>query len=80
MVFADTGSHGPGVSAAAAIAVEIVRAKPDKVGFAVQSRQWVVERVSACISPNRRLWKDAEATITSVTAFLYATAVLILFR
>jgi putative transposase len=55
MVFADTGSHGPCVSAAAAIAVEIVRAKPDKVGFAMQPRQRVVERVSACISRNRRL-------------------------
>jgi len=32
------------------------------------------------ISRNRRLWRDAEATIHSATAFLYAAAVMILVR
>jgi putative transposase len=39
-----------------------------------------VERFFAWISRNRRLWKDAEATIESATAFLYAAAVMILVR
>lgn len=46
------------------IAVEIVRRKPDQIGFAVQPRRWVVERFFfAWINRNRRLRKDAEATI-----------------
>jgi transposase len=57
-----------------------VRRKPDQVGFAVQPRRWVVERFFAWISRNRRPWKDAEATIKSATAFLYAAAVMILVR
>jgi transposase len=79
-VFADAGYQGPRLAAATCIAVEIVRRKPDQIGFAVQPRRWVVERFFAWISRNRRLWKDAEATIASATAFLYAAAVLILIR
>ncbi len=52
------------------IAVEIVRAKPDQVGFAVQPRRWVVERFFAWIGRNRRLAKDFEGTIESARAFL----------
>jgi putative transposase len=54
------------------IAVEIVRKNPNQVGFAVQSRRWVVERFFAWIGRNRRLTKDFEATIDSARAFLYA--------
>lgn len=79
-VFADAGYQGPRLARATSIAVEIVRRKPDQIGFAVQPRRWVVERFFAWISRNRRLWKDAEATIASATAFLYAAAVLILVR
>jgi putative transposase len=79
-VFADAGYQGPRVAAATDIAVEIVRRKPDQTGFAVQPRRWVVERFFAWINRNRRLWKDAEATIESATAFLYAAAVMILIR
>lgn len=79
-VFADAGYQGPRVAEATSIAVEIVKRKPDQVGFAVQPRRWVVERFFAWISRNRRLWKDAEATIESATAFLYAAAVMILVR
>ena len=42
---------------ATCIAIEIVRAKPDQVGFAVQPRRWVVERFFAWINRNRRLAK-----------------------
>ena len=79
-VFADAGYQGPRVATATRIAVEIVRRKPDQIGFAVQPRRWVVERFFAWINRNRRLWKDAEATIASATAFLYAAAAMVLIR
>ena len=79
-VFADAGYQGPRVATATRIAVEIVRREPDQIGFAVQPRRWVVERFFAWINRNRRLWKDAEATIASATAFLYAAAAMVLIR
>jgi putative transposase len=60
--------------------VEIIRAKPGQVGFAVQPRRWVVERFFAWINRNRRLAKDFEATVESATAFLYAASVMLLAR
>lgn len=79
-VFADAGYASERVATATCIAIEIVRRKPDQIGFAVQPRRWVVERFFAWISRNRRLWRDAEATIQSATAFLYAAAIMILIR
>jgi transposase len=38
----------------------------------------MVERFFAWINRNRRLAQDFEATITSVTAFLYAACVMLL--
>jgi len=57
-LFADSAYAGEKVAAATLIAVEIVRAKPDQVGFAVQPRRWVVERFFAWIGRNRRLAKS----------------------
>jgi len=79
-VFADAGYQGPRVAKATAIAVEIVKRRPGQIGFAVQPRRWVVERFFAWINRNRRLWKDAEATIASATAFLCAASAMILIR
>lgn len=79
-MFADAGYQGPRVAEASSIAIEILKRKPDQVGFAVQPRRWLVERFLAWISRNRRLWKDADATIESATAFLYVAAVMILIR
>jgi transposase len=79
-VFADAGYAGERVASATCIAVEIVRAKPGQIGFAVQPRRWVVERFFAWINRNRRLAKDFEATIASARAFLYAASVTILVR
>ena len=79
-VFADSGYAGERVASATCIAVEIVRAKPGQIGFAVQPRRWVVERFFAWINRNRRLAKDFEATIASARAFLYAASVIILVR
>ncbi len=42
--------------------------------------QSVVEGFFGWISRNRRLWKDPEATLASVTAFLYAASVMLLMR
>jgi len=80
MVFADGGYAGDRVASATSIAVEIVRRKPDQVGFAVQPRRWVVERFFAWINRNRRLAKDFEASIASAKAFLYAASVMLLVR
>jgi len=79
-VFADSGYAGEKVAEATVIAVEIVRKKPDQIGFAVQPRRWVVERFFAWIGRNRRLAKDFEATIDSARAFLYAASVMLLVR
>jgi transposase len=79
-VFADGGYAGDAVASATSIAIEIVRRKPDQVGFAVQPRRWVVERFFAWINRNRRLAKDFEASIASATAFLYAASIMLLVR
>lgn len=80
LAFADSAYAGDRLATATPITVEIVRAKPGQVGFAVQPRRWVVERFFAWISRNRRLAKDFEATIASATAFLYAASVMLLAR
>ena len=79
-MFADAGYAGDRVASATCITVEIVRAKPGQIGFAVQPRRWVVERFFAWINRNRRLAKDFETTIASARAFLYAASVMILVR
>jgi len=79
-LFADSGYAGDKVANATSIAVEIVRRKPDQVGFAVQPRRWVVERFFAWINRNRRLAKDFEASIASANAFLYAASIMLLVR
>jgi transposase len=76
-IFADSGYAGEKVATATSIAVEIVRKKPDQVGFAVNPRRWVVERFFAWIGRNRRLTKDFEATIDSARAFLYVASVML---
>lgn len=78
--FADMGFSGDKPQSASPIDIEIVRRPPEQVGFAVHPRRWVVERFFAWISRNRRLWKDAEATLASAKAFLYAASVMILVR
>ena len=79
-VFADAGYDHERVTTATRISVEIVRTRPDQVGFAVHPRRWVVERFFAWISRNRRLAKDFEATIASARAFLYAASIMLLSR
>ncbi len=80
LAFADSAYAGDKVATATLIKIEIVKAKPDQIGFAVQPRRWVVERFFAWINRNRRLAKDFEATIQSASAFLYAASVMLLVR
>jgi putative transposase len=79
-VFADSGEAGERVAQATSIAVEIVHKNPDRVGFVVQPRRWVVERFFAWIGRNRRLANDFEATLDSARAFLYAGSIMLLVR
>ena len=55
-VFADAGYQGPRVADATSIAVEIVKRKPDQVGFAVQPRRWVVIRCTMLRGTGRLAW------------------------
>lgn len=80
VVFADAGYQGPRVANASRVRVDIVRKPKDQTGFAVLPKRWVVERFFAWISRNRRLAKDAEATIKSAQAFLYAASAILLLR
>jgi transposase len=79
-MFADAGHAGERVATATPIVVEIVRKRPDQVGFAVHPRRWVVERLSAWLGRNRRLAKDFEVALASAAAFLYAASILLLTR
>ncbi|WP_416358543.1 IS5 family transposase [Aureimonas phyllosphaerae] len=79
-IFADRGYQGERVRRTSPVPVEIVRPRPGQIGFAVQPRRWVVERTFAWLGRNRRLWKDAETTIASSTAFLHAAAANVLIR
>jgi putative transposase len=79
-IFADRGYQGERVRLTSPVPVEIVRPRPGQIGFAVQPRRWVVERTFAWLGRNRRLWKDAETTIASSTAFLHAAAANVLIR
>ncbi len=74
----DAGYQGSRVAIATRIAVDIVRRKPDQIGFADLLRRWVAERLFTWMNRSRRILKDAEAAITSATAFLYEAAAMVL--
>ncbi len=78
--FADAGFAGGRTRTATLIDIEIVRKRPDQVGFAVHTQRGVVKRSFAWISRSRRPWNYSEATLASVTAFLYAISVMITLR
>src|SRR5687767_9289754 len=78
--FADAAYAAERIAEATCIAIEIVRKPKGQVGFAVHLRRWVVERCFAWLGRNRRLARDFEATIASVTAVLYAASAMPLPR
>jgi hypothetical protein len=51
------GYSGDRPQNATLVDVEIARKPKNQIGFAVDSKRWIVERFLACISRNRRLWK-----------------------
>ena len=79
-IYADRGYQGQRVREGSPVPVHIVRPHAGQIGFAVQPRRWVVERTFAWLGRNRRLWKDAESTAASSTAFVHAAAANVLLR
>ena len=80
LVYADAGYQGPRAREACPVPLQIVKGVRGQSTFTVQPRRWVVERTFAWLGRNRRPWKDAEATIASATAFLYAASTMLLAR
>jgi len=76
----DSVGFKPLLGEATCITIEVVKKRPDQVGFQNLPRPWVVERFFAGINRNRRLAKDFEATIALAQAFLYAASVMLLTR
>ena len=60
--------------------VEVVTRTATQIGFAVQTRRWVVERTFAWLGRFRRLSKDYEEDICSAEAWIYAAMTRILVR
>jgi putative transposase len=58
LAFADSACNAKRAASATAIRIEIVSKPVDQIGFAVHRRHWVVERLFAWRSRNRRLAKD----------------------
>ncbi len=78
-VFADGGYNAQQTFEAAAenhpLRIEIVRRKPDAVGFEVIPKRWVVERTFSWFGRNRRLAKDFENLAQSLLAFVMLAAI-----
>jgi transposase len=78
-IFADGGYDARQSHEAAAVnhplRLEIVRRKPDAVGFEVIPRRWVVERTFSWFGRNRRLAKDFENLAQSLLAFVILAAI-----
>lgn len=84
VVFADQGYQGPKAAKAVARAgswkLEIVRRDPERKGFAVLPRRWVVERTLSWIRRNRRLAKDFEHLARTAEALISLAMIKIMLR
>lgn len=84
LVWADAGYDARQVKAAVAampvLRMEIVRRSDDVKGFRVQPRRWVVERTFSWIGRNRRLAKDYEGIVATLTALVTLAAIRIALR
>ena len=56
--FADSAYSSVRVADATSTAIEIVRKHPEQVGFAVQPRRWVVERLFAWLGATEDCWAE----------------------
>jgi transposase len=83
-IFADGGYDARQAHEAAAanhpLRLEIVRKRPDAVGFEVIPKRWVVERTFSWFGRNRRLAKDFENLAQSLLAFVVLAAIQIGIR
>jgi hypothetical protein len=80
LVWADGGYNHGRVTSATNSRVAVVSKIAGQTGFVVLPRCWFVEPFFAWINRNRRLAKDAEATLKSAAAFLYAAASMLMIR
>ena len=80
LVFADSAYAGKRVADATCITVHIVRKAEGQIGFKLHKRRWMVKRFLAWIGRNRRSSRNVERLVTSVQAFIYAVASIILLR
>jgi putative transposase len=55
--------------------LEIVAPPPDRIGFAIDPKRWIVERTWAWFGWSRRLSKDYEQTTASSVAWLDLSAI-----
>lgn len=67
-MFADRAYAGPRVHQAAGHSVEITTRPGDTAGLTALSRRWVVERIFAWLSRNRRRAKDVETRVESAVS------------
>ena len=83
-VFADGACAGPKLGTALRSrgqwTIEIVKRSAAASGFELLPKRWVVERMLAWLSRNRRLAKDFETAIESARAWLFLASVQLLVR
>ena len=85
-ILADSQFASERVAKATVIAIEISRKNPDQIGFAVQPRRWIVERLVGWAGRNRiggqgsPIAKDFEVAIASARGILYAASIMLLVR
>jgi len=84
VVFADAGYQGERVCQTArktgCLRVEIVRRSKDAEGFVVIAKRWIVERILAWISRNRRLARDFENLARTAATLVRLAMIKIMLR
>ena len=64
----------------AAVSLEIVKGRPEQVGFEVQPKRWIVERTFGWLNYWRRLSKDYEYLHRSSESMIYVASIRIMLR
>ena len=62
------------------VVLMLVRKDPDRKGFVVQPKRWIVERTFGWLNRYRRLSKDYERTTESSAAFVYVAMIHVMIR
>ena len=74
------GDLGEWLRAVYGIELEVVERAPDRQGFTVLPRRWVVERTIAWLGRNRRLSKDYEHSAAAMESWCYLASISLLLR